>query len=364
MSHALFKPGAAPTSPLPVPKESVREGRKNQLYNEIRDTRRNVEINVGKACNNRCVFCIDGLPKREDRSYMPYEEMRRELAFWYESGTRSVGFLGGEPTTYPKIVDSVAYAKELGFTRIAIATNAVKLRLPHFTDAIVEAGLTRATISMHGHTPALEDEITRVPKVFAKKVEALRLLVDKRDQGLLKDGLSVNPVINGLNYKYMPQILRFFFDEIGLDDVRFNFMRPEGYSEGNPELSPRFKQAVPYLVKCIILMEKHWTNKTFTFGGWPLCTLPPSLRDSEVLLKKYMGEYRDLSTDCSVRQDGEVFGIEEVGDGRARFNWQDRKRFDLKHAPDACKECTKVALCEGVWKGYIDIWGDSEIKAI
>lgn len=364
MAHALFKPGSKPTSPLAIPDAPVEVGRTNQVFNPIRDTRRNVEINIGKACNNRCVFCIDGLPKREDRSYMPWEDMVSELEHWYEAGTRSVGFLGGEPTTYPKIVESVAYARDLGYTRIAIATNAVKLRIPRFTDAIVDAGLTRATISMHGHTGDLEDRITRVPKVFGKKVEALRQLVAKRDKGLLKDGLSANPVINGLNYRYMPQLLRFFFDDIGLDDVRFNFMRPEGYSEGDPELTPRYQQAVPYLVKCIVLMERHWTNKTFTFGGFPLCTLPPSLRNSDTLLQRYMGEYRDLSTDCSVRKDGEVFGIEQVDGGRARFNWQDRKRFDLKHAPKACHSCTKVHLCEGVWKGYVDIWGDKEFSPI
>ncbi|MAY81821.1 MAG: hypothetical protein CL930_13710, partial [Deltaproteobacteria bacterium] len=80
----------------------------NQPHNPDRDQRRNVEINIGKACNNRCVFCIDGLPKREDRSYMPYPQMQAELKRWYDDGHRSVGFLGGEPTTYPKIVQSVA----------------------------------------------------------------------------------------------------------------------------------------------------------------------------------------------------------------------------------------------------------------
>ena len=101
MAHALFSQSNEPESPLPVPKEKAGEARENQLFNEIRDTRRNVEINIGKACNNRCVFCIDGLPKREDRSYMPFEDMKGELDFWYQSGSRSVGFLGGEPTTYP-----------------------------------------------------------------------------------------------------------------------------------------------------------------------------------------------------------------------------------------------------------------------
>ena len=132
-----------------------------QPENELRDSRRNVEINIGKACNNRCVFCLDGMPKREDRSYMKFEVMKAELERWHSAGHRSVGFLGGEPTTYPKIVQSVAYAKNLGFERIAIATNATKLRLHRFTDKLIDAGLTRVTISMHGHTAELEDRLCR-----------------------------------------------------------------------------------------------------------------------------------------------------------------------------------------------------------
>ena len=94
----------------------------NQLPNALRDVRRNVEINIGKACNNRCVFCLDGLPKREDRSYMDFGLMQSEITRWYDAGHRSIGFLGGEPTTYPKIIQSVAYARQMGFTRIAIST--------------------------------------------------------------------------------------------------------------------------------------------------------------------------------------------------------------------------------------------------
>lgn len=335
----------------------------NQPHNPLRDQRRNVEINVGKACNNRCVFCLDGMPKKEDRSYIDFEEMKKELTRWYSEGHRSVGFLGGEPTTYPKIVQSVAYAKQLGFTRIAIATNATKLRLPHFTDRIVEAGLTRVTISMHGHTAELEDRLTRVPGNFEKKVKAIQLLKEKQAQGYLQDGLSVNIVLNGWNYKYLPKILQFFYVTMGLNDIRVNFVRPEGYAENSRELTPQFSKVVPIVVKAVLLNEFHF-KKTFTFGGIPMCQLPDKLLQSENLLRKYMGEYRDLSTDCSVRSDGFADGVTKVENGRARFNWQDRKKFDLKGSPQACSVCDYGATCEGVWQGYRDIWGDSEIRPI
>ncbi|MCK6502835.1 radical SAM protein [Myxococcota bacterium] len=365
-----MQPTAAPSLPQPTPG--------NQPWNPDRDARRNVEINIGKACNNRCVFCIDGLPKQEDRSYMRFEQMQAELERFYADGYRSVGFLGGEPTTYPRIVDSVAYARKLGFTRVAIATNATKLRLPHFTDRLLDAGLTRVTVSMHGHTAALEDRLTRVPGNFDKKVEALRYLRHKQQaQGHLPDGLSVNIVLNGWNAAALPKMMQFFYRDLGLSDLRVNFIRAEGYAEGDAELTPRYEQVVPLLVKAILLNEHHF-RRTFTFGGFPMCVLPPALRGSEALLRRYMGEYRDLSTACSIRSGGgDVIPPGKVppGEGRgkqypstvvqfdaaeqrARFNWQDRKKRDLKGQPAACADCRLRDGCEGVWKGYLDIWGD------
>ena len=344
-----------------------------QAPSAVRDLRRNVEINIGKACNNRCVFCIDGLPKAEDRSYMPWPAMQAELSDWAAAGYRSVGFLGGEPTTYPQIVEAVAHARAVGFTRVAIATNATKLRLPDFTARLLGAGLTRVTVSMHGHTAALEDRLTRVPGNFDKKVQALRLLVAARKAGQLADGLSVNIVVNGWNYQHLPRMMRFFYEEIGVDDIRANFIRPEGYADGDAELTARYAVVVPVLVKSIVLAEAHF-KKVFTFGGFPLCVLPPSLRADKGLLERHMGEYRDLSTACSIRSQGgdlvapgggesAVVRFDAEGE-RARFNWQDRKRFDLKNQPAGCASCELAGLCEGVWKGYLAIWGGGEFKPI
>ncbi len=334
----------------------------NQPFNPLRDQRRNIEINIGKACNNRCVFCLDGMPKKEDRSYMQFDLMKSELERWYSIGHRSVGFLGGEPTTYPKIVQSVAHAKQLGYTRIAIATNATKLRIKRFTDRILDAGLTRITISMHGHTAALEDRLTRVPGNFEKKCAAIRYLNQKRKEGYLADGLSVNIVLNGWNYKHLPKMLKFFYQTMELDDVRINYVRPEGYADGSRELTPRYTDVVPVVVKAVLLNEYHF-KKTFTFGGIPICMLPAKMR-SENILRKYMGEYRDLSTDCSIRGEGVETGVVKLDKGRARFNWQDRKKHDLKGHPKACESCSWSAKCEGVWQGYLDIWDESEFTSL
>lgn len=337
----------------------------NQIPSELRDPRRNVEINVGKICNNKCVFCLDGMPSKEDHTFIPFDVMKSELERWRAEGHLSVGFLGGEPTTYPKIVEAVGYAKQLGFTRIALATNAMMLRREPFLDDLLAAGLSRVTVSMHGHTAALEDKLTMVPGGFEKKCTALRNLVARHKAGLLRDGVSVNAVINGWNYRDILPMMHFFFDEMQLEDLRINFVRPEGYAEDNAELVPTYTGLVPLLIRAIVLNEQRF-KKVFTFGGIPMCMLPEALLRDEALLSRYVGDvYRDLSTDCSIRSDAVVDdGVAKSEGGRSRFNWQDRKRFDLKYQMPSCQRCEKTAICEGVWRGYLDIYGESEFAPL
>jgi len=331
-----------------------------------RDTRRNVEINVGKICNNKCVFCLDGLPATEMRRYMPWPDMEAEIRRWYARGTRSVGFLGGEPTTYPWIIEAVRLAKTLGYTRIALATNGTKFFRHDFVDKLLDAGLTRVTISMHGHTARLEDAITRVPGNFEKKKSGIAYLLAKKAEGHMVDNVSVNVVVNAWNYRYLPNIMRFFF-ELGLDDVRANFVRSEGYAETETSLVPRLTDVVPYVLKAVLLNELHY-KRTFTLGGFPLCVLPPELLGNKALARKYVGEFRDLDTDCSIKtlnSDGFPEGIATIEEGRARFNWQDRKRYDLKAQPQhRCEGCRYLNVCEGVWKNYLSIHGDGDLSAI
>lgn len=336
----------------------------NQVQSPFRDVRRNVEINVGKACNNKCVFCLDGMPKKEDQRFMDFSEMKAELERWRREGHESVGFLGGEPTLYPRIAEAIAHARDLGYTRIALATNAMMFRREAFCDRLVEAGLTRVTISMHGHTRALEDRLTDVPGAFDKKCQAIANLKKRRAAGGLRDGVSVNVVLNGWNYRHLPKMMRFFFETLGLDDLRVNFVRPEGYAEGNADLTPTLTEVMPVLVKAIVLNAYHF-KKTFTFGGVPLCVLPDEILNSRHLLAEYCGDiYRDLSTDCSIRSEGPSEGVSRVENGRARFNWQDRKRFDLKDHLDPCRRCALAEVCEGVWRGYLDIYGASELSPL
>ena len=88
-----------------------------------REEPRRVEIHLGTLCNNLCPFCMSGYSRDKKDPWASFERVRAELRHFREKGCRAVGFLGGEPTVYPRIVEAVACAKSLGYdllTRLAL----------------------------------------------------------------------------------------------------------------------------------------------------------------------------------------------------------------------------------------------------
>jgi len=320
--------------------------------------RRNLELNVGRACNNHCAFCISGKAVFDEKMWVPLEKAKDEVRAARENGCTSLGFLGGEPTMYPHLLPVAAYAREIGYTRIALATNAMLLDDADFARRCVDAGITRATISFHAHTRRLEHAITKVGNAWDRKVAAIRNLKALQAAGFLPDNVSVNPVVNTLNFRHLPAMVRFFAG-LGVDDVRFNFIRAGGNAEDTPELCPTFTALGPVLERVVEQNEARRRPLTITFGEFPYCVLPWTLHANEPLFRRYNGELRDYATDVS------IFGSpKKEDDKRLRFSWQESKRNDLKQKADVCRSCRHDVACEGVWRAYVRLHGDSEIRAI
>lgn len=316
--------------------------------------RRNLELNIGRACNNHCVFCISGKAAHDERMWISCDQAKQEVRVAYERGCRSLGFLGGEPTIYPHLLEVTQYARELGYTRVALATNAMVLDNMDFARRCVQAGVTRATISFHAHTRALEHKITKVPNAFDRKVKAIGNLLALQVEGQLSDGLSVNPVINSLNFRHLPSMVR-FWRNLGLRDVRFNFIRNMGNAEDYPGLCPTFHELRPALERVVKDNERK-DPIVITFGEMPYCAMPWVLHTNPDLFRRYVGELRDYITDVAI-----FASPRKPDEGLYRFNWQDSKRNDLKTKVAACASCRYGEPCEGVWKSYVELHGDAEI---
>lgn len=318
---------------------------------------RRVEINLGHRCNNKCVFCMSDVYRDAKSPWADLDKVKSELREFYGRGCRSLGFLGGEPTVYPRLLECMAYAKELGYTRIALCTNGTRLSNPDFCRRLVEAGLTRVALSVHSHRAELEDgPITGVPGNLGRKIKALGNLFALRRRGFLPDNISLNPVLCGPTLPDMEGYIR-FFSRLGVRDIRFNYIWPQGGVVGDKEWTPSFRQAIPAIARILLLNERRLKLR-LTFGGIPKCVLrfaglSPAL--TAHFAAKYFDEgVFDPANDVSLAGGG----------GKERFVWQEQKRDALKTMGPDCGTCRHAGGCEGVWRTYAELHGFSELEPV
>jgi len=304
---------------------------------------KNIEINIGNACNNACQFCM--IEDEDSRAFVNFETIKQEIFLAKKQGFESIGFLGGEFTLHPQLMRILKLAKLLGFKIIHIISNGRTYSNLDFLQQIVEAGANRFSVSIHSHLPAVEDTLTQRPGGFLEKIAGLKNLLALQQQGIIKQSICLNFVINALNYQELIASLRYFYD-LGVRDFRLNFVWLFGRAQKYPQLVLSYAQFLPELDKVIAFSQT--TGANISFEGIPACLV----KNPDKL--KYLGELKDLPT--------EVVAYNNTLGQRDNFNWQERKKNEFKIKHQACSACQWYNICDGVWKSYIDHFGWSEFK--
>lgn len=138
---------------------------------------RRVEINLGWACNNDCVFCGEQERREHSREIGMFriagEQVKADLLRYRRAGYNHVTFLGGEPTIRKDILELVKLARMLGYRNVFLTTNGRRLGDREFLRALLKAGLTDVCVSVHGPDPATHDALTQRPGSFAQAEAAL-----------------------------------------------------------------------------------------------------------------------------------------------------------------------------------------------
>jgi len=315
---------------------------------------KNVDINLGKACNNRCRFCSNGETTAEQRRWGKLADIQSEITERRAGGAESIGFLGGEPTLYPHLERIVRFAREQGYRRVSLVTNGSRLADADKLESLLDAGVTRVAVSIHSHQAKIEDGITTRKGSFEEKIRALRNLVAQRRRGRLPDGLSLNTVLHRKNVEYLVEFSAFMKD-IGINNIRFNFIRPSWHAENSKAWVPSFELTTPAVTDLVAQNELR-LGLSLNFADFPLCKLPWAVLTNPELMKRYVGENWDMITDVThVRPDP----FPDVPEGMVRFNWKVRRKEFKTYLP-GCERCVLMPQCEGVWQKYLDIYGSDE----
>ena len=200
--------------------------------------------------------------------------------------------------------------------------------------------------------------MTGVPGNHARKVSGIRNMLSWRARGRMEDGVSLNPVLNRRNFRALSEYLLFARD-LGVSDVRFNYIWPDEHLRGWREWVPSFRETAPEIVKAIVLNERR-IGLRLSFGGLPRCALrwaSVSPRLAEALAARHLDE-------ASLDPDNDVTIPSAKGGRGDRFVWQERKMTSLKTLGPRCGDCRHAQTCEGVWNTYADIYGLDELVPV
>lgn len=133
-------------------------------------------LEITRKCNLQCVHCYaDSSPFVNTSSELKFDDWATLLRDAARIGCRSVQFIGGEPTVFPRYMELVALAKELGFDLIEIYTNATRLTVD-VCESLHRHGVSVAT-SFYAPDSDIHDRVTQNKGSFDRTVAGIRNVI-------------------------------------------------------------------------------------------------------------------------------------------------------------------------------------------
>jgi MoaA/NifB/PqqE/SkfB family radical SAM enzyme len=301
-----------------------------------------VEIQLGHMCNNRCVFCVSGQETALGRARpLDVAPIVAEIEKAYAGGHRKITLLGGEPTLQPGFLDVVRRAVALGFEEIVVFTNGAKTAREAYIDEILATG-GRFTwrIAIQGATKASHERTTLKDGSFDR---ILRTMATLRDKG---ERVTVNMCVVQSNYASVSELPALLLP-FGVTQLHLDMVRPlDAGARSEDELRamiPRYSDMVPALRAMVGGFPGGFD---VNIGNVPYCIAP------------------DLAP--WIHHDGQRTLTIAVDGGSALSKPWDKylvKRRD-KTKPDTCGACVFEGRCSGVFDAYRHFYGTDELVPV
>lgn len=162
----------------------------------IRNVTKRFVLQVGFSCNARCKFCYykESLRKGTVRDYTTLE-IKKKLLEGRKLSKNMVDISGGEPTIRTDIFQIIRYARNIGYKKVCLITNGIRMSNPEFCDKLMEAGMNEILLSIHSPIEKDHDWLTCIKGSYKKIITALEYLSNKK--GI---SIKINSTISGFNY--------------------------------------------------------------------------------------------------------------------------------------------------------------------
>jgi uncharacterized radical SAM superfamily Fe-S cluster-containing enzyme len=234
---------------------------------------------------------------------------------------------GGEPTLNANLVEYVRLAKGHSRHPVGVQSNAIKMADARLVEALVEAGMEEAFISLHGSVAEISDAITEAPGTFEKSVIGIDHLYRFKQVFLL-----LNFVIHERNVHDLVPYIRLVATRWPGTYVNISFVAASSdVVPKDRDMIPRYADVLPHLAAAVAEAKE----RSLPIGGFEsMCGIPLCLVPAEI------SHYFDLAD------------IPEGFDGGEFVK------------TSACMQCDLRNKCYGLRRGYLELHGDSELRPV
>lgn len=312
---------------------------------------RQIEVQLGHLCNNRCVFCVSGqLSELKRAPQLPRDPIQEQIEAARAGGARKITFLGGEPTIQRTFPELLRRAVELDFDEIVIFTNGVMTPRASFRARVFaildELGPDAAKrviwrFSLQGGDEEHHDATTLNPGSWARIQQSLEVLHERGAR------LTGNMCVVESNYRSVVALAevaaRFGFENLHLDMVRPRDAGDRTTAELRAMMA-KYSDIVPYFRHMIAATDATLgPDYDINLGNLPYCVAPD-------LAHKI---HHDGEATITVAASGQ--GTTQVG-----FDKYKDKRSD-KEKLESCRRCIFDDRCSGVFERYGEFHGYDEL---
>lgn len=302
------------------------------------------EIQLGHMCNNRCVFCVSGhLSQRRMVHPLEVQPILDVIERARRDGAVRLVFLGGEPTIQPAFFPALEHAARLGFSEIVIFTNGVRLAQEGFIDACLAIGRFTWRISIQGANEAAHVAVTKKSTSFRRIITGIEML---RARG---QRVTVNMCVCEASYRSLPDYPA-LVERHGIKQLHIDIVRPQSSGIKTVaylrEIMPRYSVMAPYYDEMLRGFEAWDPGFDVNIGNLPYCILPQ------------WGHRIHHGGEDTVTQSSSTDGLEKGA--RNKYAVHSVQRTFTK----ACPRCVFADRCSGVFKDYLEVYGEDEIEPV
>jgi|GEM_PF-4575336 len=201
-------------------------------------------LSLDSRCNQRCLICMKKDNISQGRT-LTLNKVKSEIIKAKKEGYDHIDFFGGEPLSYTFITTAIQFANKLSLSCF-LATNATKLCSQSFARYFFDkTKIKEVRTTLYSHRSTLHDRLTQTKNSHKKTVTGIKNILK-----FGKTGLSVNVVINSLNFRELPQVVDFIYD-LGVRNMTFSGLTFDGEILNHTRLYADLTKIKPYLIKAV-----------------------------------------------------------------------------------------------------------------